>query len=166
MKSGLSPTFYNMRTREEIISLVEKEIGQVIENMGYELVDVEYGKERGIWVLRLFVDRVEGGITLKECESISHTVSLLLDELDPIPYSYNLEVFSPGLDRVLKKPKDFERFVGHKALFKLKNPIKGSQNIKATIREVVSSAVIVEREREIFSIPFENIVKAKLEVEL
>ncbi|MCX7795683.1 MAG: ribosome maturation factor RimP [bacterium] len=155
-----------METREEIISLVEKEIGQVIENMGYELVDVEYGKERGIWVLRLFVDRIEGGITLKECESISHTVSLLLDELDPIPHSYNLEVFSPGLDRILKKPKDFERFVGHKALFKLKNPIKGSRNIKATIREVVSSAVIVEREREIFSIPFENIAKARLEVEL
>lgn len=155
-----------METREEIISLVEREIGQVIENMGYELIDVEYGRERGIWVLRLFVDRVEGGITLKECESISHTVSLLLDELDPIPHSYNLEVFSPGLDRVLKKPKDFARFVGHKALFKLKSPIKGSKNIKATIREVVSSAVIVEREREIFSIPFENILKARLEVEL
>ncbi|MBC7320997.1 ribosome maturation factor RimP [bacterium] len=146
--------------------MVEREIGQVIENMGYELIDVEYGRERGIWVLRLFVDRVEGGITLKECESISHTVSLLLDELDPIPHSYNLEVFSPGLDRVLKKPKDFARFVGHKALFKLKSPIKGSKNIKATIREVVSSAVIVEREREIFSIPFENILKARLEVEL
>ena len=166
MKSGLGPTFYNMETRENIISLVEKEVGKVIENMGYELVDVEYGKERGTWVLRLFVDRVEGGITLRECESISHVISLLLDELDPIPHSYNLEVFSPGLDRVLKKPKDFARYVGHKAQFKLKNPIKGSKNIKATIREVVSSAVIVEREMEIFSIPFDNILKARLEVEL
>jgi len=96
-----------METRENIISLIEKEVGKVIENMGYELIDVEYTKERGTWILRLFVDRLDGGITLKECEGISHVVSLLLDELDPIPYSYNLEVFSPGLDRILKKPKDY-----------------------------------------------------------
>lgn len=165
MKSGLCPTFYNMETKE-IISLVEREVGKVIENMGYELIDVEYTKERGTWVLRLSVDRLEGGITLRECEGISHVVSLLLDELDPIPHSYNLEVFSPGLDRVLKKPRDFMRFIGHKAQFKLKDPIKGSKNIKATIKDVVSSAVIVERDREIFSIPFENILKARLEVEL
>jgi len=149
-----------------VLSIVEKEVGKVIENMGYELVDVEYTKERGNWVLRLFVDRIDGGITLKECESISQVVSLLLDELDSIPYSYNLEVFSPGLDRVLKKPKDFIRFIGHKSQFRLKNPIGGARNIKGIIKEVENTRVLIDREGIILSIPFDNILKARLEVEL
>jgi ribosome maturation factor RimP len=155
-----------METRESVISIIEEEVGRIIENMGYELVDVEYTKERGSWVLRLFVDRIDGGITLKECESISQVVSLLLDEIDPIPYSYNLEVFSPGLDRPLKKTRDFVRFIGHKAQFKLKDPIGGARNIKGIIKEVDNASILIDREGTILSIPFDNILKARLEVEL
>jgi ribosome maturation factor RimP len=155
-----------METRGNILAIVEEEVGKVIENMGYELVDVEYTKEREGWVLRLFVDRVDGNITLKDCEKVSQVVSLLLDEIDPIPYSYNLEVFSPGLDRPLKRVKDFVRFRGHKVQLKLKDPVEGARNIKGIIKEVEQTRVLIDREGTILVIPFDNILKARLEIEL
>lgn len=163
---GLVPLFVLMETRGNILAIVEEEVGKVIENMGYELVDVEYTKEREGWVLRLFVDRVDGNITLKDCEKVSQVVSLLLDEIDPIPYSYNLEVFSPGLDRPLKRVKDFVRFRGHKVQLKLKDPVEGARNIKGIIKEVEQTRVLIDREGTILVIPFDNILKARLEIEL
>ncbi|MGB9682060.1 MAG: ribosome maturation factor RimP [bacterium] len=163
---GVVPLFVLMETRGNMLAIVEKEVGKVIEDMGYELVDIEYTKERGGWVLRLFVDRIDGNITLRDCENISQVVSLLLDEIDPIPYSYNLEVFSPGLDRPLKKIKDFVRFIGHKVQLKLKDPIEGARNIKGIIKEVDNTKVLIDREGTILVIPFENILKARLEIDL
>ncbi|MGC8717412.1 MAG: ribosome maturation factor RimP [bacterium] len=163
---GVVPLFVLMETRGNMLAIVEKEVGKVIEDMGYELVDIEYTKERGGWVLRFFVDRIDGNITLRDCENISQVVSLLLDEIDPIPYSYNLEVFSPGLDRPLKKIKDFVRFIGHKVQLKLKDPIEGARNIKGIIKEVDNTKVLIDREGTILVIPFENILKARLEIDL
>src|SRR5690606_40192933 len=79
-----------------------------------ELVDVEYVKEPSGWVLRVFIDK-PGGVDLEDCRQVSEALDLKLDEEDPIPGSYCLEVSSPGLERPVKKPSDYQRFAGRKA---------------------------------------------------
>lgn len=94
-------------TRDNIVELVEP----ALEAMGYELVDLEYRREGRDWILRIFIDR-EGGVTLDDCVAVSRDVGALLEVEDPIRSAYRLEISSPGIDRPLKKPNDFERFKG------------------------------------------------------
>jgi ribosome maturation factor RimP len=81
----------------------------IVEKYKFELVDVEYLKEGSNWYLRVFIDK-EGGITIDDCQLVSEEISDELDKADPIKQSYFLEVSSPGIDRPLKKEKDFEKF--------------------------------------------------------
>ena len=85
---------------------------------GCELWDVEYVREAGVWYLRLYLDK-EGGVDIIDCENVSRVVSDLLDEADPIEGSYTLEVGSAGAERALKRPSDFQRFLGSPVLVKL-----------------------------------------------
>lgn len=99
--------------RDEIQKQVEKLITPILDDFGYELVDLQYKKEGSSMALCVFVDK-PGGITLDDCVSVSREVSAILEIEDPIKSAYRLEVSSPGLDRPLKKPADFERFAGKK----------------------------------------------------
>ena len=90
----------------------------VVEEQGCTLWDVEYIREGGEWFLRLYIDKV-GGVSINDCEAISRPVSDLLDEADPIEGSYTFEVSSAGAERVLKRPGDFERFMGSPVFVKL-----------------------------------------------
>lgn len=83
----------------------------VIEKNGCELWDIEYVKEAGTWYLRLYID-CKGGVDINQCEAISRELDPMLDELDPIPGNYTFEVSSAGAERSLKRPEDFERFLG------------------------------------------------------
>ena len=83
----------------------------ILERMQFELVDVEYVKEGGIYYLRAYIDK-EGGITVNDCEAVAREMNVLLDEKDFIPDSYTFEVSSPGLGRPLKKEKDYVRNMG------------------------------------------------------
>ena len=78
---------------------------------GCELWDVEYVREAGAWYLRLYIDK-PGGVSIDDCEAVSRALDPVLDEADPIPTSYIFEVSSAGAERVLKRPGDFERFLG------------------------------------------------------
>ena len=93
------PELYEQKTEELLLPIMEEQ--------GFELVDVEYVKEGGSWYLRAYIDK-PGGITVDDCENVSRQLSDLLDEKDYIEDSYILEVSSPGLGRPLKKEKDFE----------------------------------------------------------
>lgn len=93
-----------------IEQLIEAMAEEFLQGTEIELIDVEYVKERD-WYLRVFIDKT-GGIDIADCQWLSEKLAEKLDELDPIKDSYYLEVSSPGLDRVLKKPKDFERHLG------------------------------------------------------
>lgn len=97
--------------REEIQGQVEKLIMPILEDFGYELVDLQYKKEGSSMALCIYVDK-PGGITLDDCVNVSREVSAILEIEDPIRSAYRLEVSSPGLDRPLMKPADFERFAG------------------------------------------------------
>ena len=96
-------------------------IAPVVEQMGVELYETEYVKEGGSRILRLFIDK-EGGVDLNDCERVSRAVSDVLDEHDPIPDAYRLQVGSPGIERRLSKPEHFRRYIGHKVTIKLFAP--------------------------------------------
>lgn len=93
---------------EQIEALVQP----ILDDLGLELVDLEYRREGHGWVLRFYLDK-EGGITLDDCAAASREISAILDVEDLIETAYNLEVSSPGIERPLKKKRDFERFAGH-----------------------------------------------------
>lgn len=101
----------NMSRREEYEQQAEALLAPIVEKMDFELVDVEYVKEAGNWYLRGYIDK-PGGITVNDCEAVSRIFSDRLDEKDFIEDSYIMEISSPGLDRPLKKEKDFARSMG------------------------------------------------------
>ena len=114
---------------KEVEDAVEKLLEPILEADGIEVVDVEYVRERN-WILRIFIDK-EGGVDLNDCQVISEKAGAILDEKDLIPDNYMLEVSSPGLDRVLKKDKDFIRYTGEEVDVKLFAPLEGHKGVKA-----------------------------------
>ncbi len=109
-------------SKEDVEILVEKLVQTILTGSALELVDVEYVKERE-WYLRIFLDK-EGGIEIEDCHWVSEQIEAKLEELDPIKERYYLEVSSPGLDRALRKDRDFIRHIGDKieiSTFKLFN---------------------------------------------
>ena len=96
----------------------------IVRKHGCELWDVEYVKEAGSWFLRVFIDR-EGGVSLEHCEAVSRELDPILDARDPIPDSYTFEVSSAGAERALKRPSDFQKFLGSTVAVKLYRPRDG-----------------------------------------
>ena len=111
---------------KKITELTAELAAPAIEKQGCELWDVEYVKEGGTWYLRVLLDK-EGGVDILDCEAISRELSDALDEVHPIEGSYTLEVGSAGAERSLKRPGDFERFMGSPVLVKLYRPQNGSK---------------------------------------
>ncbi|MBI3552922.1 MAG: ribosome maturation factor RimP [Elusimicrobia bacterium] len=125
----------------EIEKLVEPLVGQE----SAELVHLTFAKEGPKWVLRVFLDK-EGGISLDDCAYFSDRIGSLLDTTDAMNRSYVLEVSSPGLDRIIKKEKDFARFSGKTVRLRLKVPEAGQRNFKGVLRGYRDGKVLVECE--------------------
>ena len=136
----------------------------VLEDLGLELVEVQYRREQSGWVLRLVIDRSEG-VSLDDCAAASREIGQLLDIEDFIDQSYNLEVSSPGLDRPLKSMADFQRFTGRKARIKTIAPLDGEHVFIGTIQRTEEDAIIMDVDRREVTIPFSQVSKARLEVE-
>ena len=120
--------------REDIETLIEKIVMDKIKDTGLELVDVEYVRERD-WFLRVYLDK-PGGLEIEDCQMVSEFLTKYLDEKDPIKEKYYLEVSSPGLDRQLKKPKDFIRHRGAKVDVSFFKPLDGKKTITGELGEV------------------------------
>ena len=116
----------------KITETVDQAVRATVEALGFELDEVEYQKEQGNWVLTLYIDAPEG-VTLDDCERVSHAVDPILDEADPIPDAYYLSVSSIGLDRPLKKDRDFARNVGNKLDVKLYAPVNKKKEFLGTL---------------------------------
>lgn len=112
--------------KKNITTEIEKLVLPITDANELELVDVEYVKEGGEFFLRIFIDK-EDGVSLNECELVTRAINPILDEKDPIKDNYYLEVSSPGLDRPLKKEKDFLKYQGRDVEIKLYKPINGSK---------------------------------------
>ena len=114
--------------------------GPVAAQQGCEIWDVEYVKEAGTWYLRILLDK-EGGVDILDCEAISRVVSDLLDEADPIEGSYVFEVGSAGAERPLKRPADFEQFMGADVLLKTYKPRDGRKEFSGVLAGYDNGAV-------------------------
>lgn len=121
----------NRMRREHIEDLIAQEVEQIIAGTALELVDVEYVREKN-WYLRVFIDK-DGGVDLEDCQRVSEKLSKVLDEKDPIQDNYLLEVSSPGLDRILKKDKDFIRYAGRTVDIHFFKPYKGTKDLVAEL---------------------------------
>ncbi|MBN2231874.1 MAG: ribosome maturation factor RimP [Deltaproteobacteria bacterium] len=96
----------------------------LIESLGFELVDCEYAGAGGRGVLRFYIDK-PGGVTIDDCAAVSRQLGALLDVDDVVPSRYFLEVSSPGLERPVRKPRDFERFIGRRLRIRTRQPVDG-----------------------------------------
>ena len=136
----------------------------LLEELGLELVEVQFRREQSGWVLRLIIDK-QGGVNLEDCTAVSRELSQLLDIEDFIDQAYNLEVSSPGLDRPLKSMADFQRFTGRKAKIKTIEPIAGEHVFIGKIQQTEGESIVLEVRRREVVIPFSQVAKARLEVE-
>ena len=120
---------------EQVVAAIEEYAVSVLDSMGIELVELQFRPEGHGWVLRLYIDREEG-LTIDDCAAVSREISTWLDVEELIEHAFHLEVSSPGLERPLKKVKDFERFSGRKARVKLREPLNEQKVFIGTIDEV------------------------------
>ena len=127
----------------KVIDTVSHLVTPMLDEMGLELVDVEYVKEGKDWFLRVFIDK-PAGIDIEECGMVSERLSEKLDELDPIPHNYFLEVSSPGAERPLKKTQDFENAIGKNVFIKTYEPINGEKQFEGVLTEFDGTNVSVE----------------------
>ncbi|HIE47973.1 TPA: ribosome maturation factor RimP [Candidatus Bipolaricaulota bacterium] len=148
--------------REEIIRKVEALVRPLLDYEGLSLVDIEFQRERVGWVLRIYIEK-EAGVTLKDCVQVSRELGQLLDVEDFIPYSYHLEVSSPGLDRPLKRREDFERFIGSRIRVRLSEPVQGRKNFRGEIVGCDEEGVSLRVEDKVYKIPFSSVAKANLD---
>lgn len=127
----------------KLTETVEKLALPIVEELGLEIVDIEYVKEGKNWFLRVFIDK-DTGVDIEECGIVSERLSERLDELDPIPHNYYLEVSSPGAERPLKKPQDFERAIGKNVHIKTYEPIDGEKIFEGILKDFDGEQATVE----------------------
>ena len=150
----------NMKVTERVAQFARP----VVEAHGCELWDVEYVREGSERFLRLYIDKV-GGVDITDCEKISRAVDPILDEEDPIAESYHFEVCSAGLERALKRPGDFERFMGSAVMVKLYRPRNGLKELPAILRGYEDGRVTVECGKETITFEKSEIALVRLRVE-
>lgn len=149
---------------DALVTQIYEMVKPISDELNYEIYHVEYVKENGEYYLRIYIEK-EGGITLSDCEALSRRVSDLMDEKDPIPEAYFLEVSSPGLNRTLFTEAHYKRFVGREVMVKLTKAIEGKKSIKGILKEVNEENIIVEADT-LISISKEKIKSANIEGEI
>ena len=127
---------------KKVTELVAELAAPAVAEQGCTLWDVEYVREGSEYFLRLYIDK-DGGVDINDCEAISRAVDPILDEKDPIPDSYSFEVCSAGLERVLKRPGDFEQFLGSTVLVRLYKPVDGRKEVVGTLTGYEDGAVTI-----------------------
>ena len=146
---------------ENVIAVIEEYAVSLLEDRGLELVEVQFRRESHGWVLRLFIDS-DKGITVDDCVAVSRGIGSWLDVEELIEQAYHLEVSSPGVERPLKKPADFERFAGRKARIKLKEPRDERRVFIGILESVQENDVTLIVDEKPVTLFFEEISKARL----
>ena len=149
-----------MKVTEQVAQFAEP----VVRAHGCTLWDVEYVREGGEWFLRLYIDK-DGGVDISDCEAISRAVDPILDEKDPIPDSYNFEVCSAGLERQLKRPSDFEQFMGSAVTVRLFKAVNGAKEYAGTLTGYNDGAVTIEAAGTTYTFQKNEVAQVRLRVE-
>ncbi|KIL39210.1 ribosome maturation factor RimP [Gordoniibacillus kamchatkensis] len=155
-----------MTTNESIKQTVEQMLRGYLDEHHFELVDIEYVKEGSNWFLRVYVDK-EGGIDIDDCGRISEYLSARLDEEDPIPQAYFLEVSSPGAERPLKKPQDFAKAVGQNVFVTTYEPVDGTKEFEGLLEAFDGETLTVRhgKGKRTSVIPLAKVAGARLAIE-
>ena len=148
----------------KVTELVAEFARPIVEAHGCELWDVEYVREGSECFLRLYLYK-EGGVDINDCEAVSRAVDPILDEKDPIPGSYHFEVCSAGLERVLKRPADFQRFLGSPITVKLYRPRNGLKEIPCVLKAYDEGKLTVEAGKETITFEKSEVAQVRLRVE-
>ena len=151
---------------EELAGKIRELIEPAIDSMGVELDDMELGRMKGKILLRVYIEK-QGGVSIDDCEKVSREIATVLDVEDPVPGAYVLEVSSPGLDRPLRKPRDFIRFSGKKVRVVTNEPVDKQTFFVGKIEDATDEDVmlVLQKDKKI-TISYNNISKARLEVEV
>jgi ribosome maturation factor RimP len=148
---------------------VTNEIEKIVASEGLELVHVEYRRQGRTYLLRIDIDG-EGGVTLENCQLVSHQVSAWLDVEDPVPGEYELQVSSPGLDRKFYKESDYQKFIGRLVRVKTSAAIRGLHVIVGRLKEFDGKKIVVTdpvmKKDPDYEIPLADIKETRLEVEI
>jgi ribosome maturation factor RimP len=154
---------------ESIAERTRRVLEPVLARDGYDLVEVEWLRQGSRWTLRLFVDKA-GGVGIEDCQAVSRLVDPILDVEDFIEPAYDLEVSSPGLDRPLRKPADFDRYAGQRAHVKAYGPVAGTapgsparKNWTGVLVGFRDGAVEIDVDGIVHRVPHDQIAKAHLE---
>jgi ribosome maturation factor RimP len=131
--------------------------------LGLELWDVEYVREAGQWFLRVYVDK-DGGVSINDCEALSKALDPVLDEADPIPDSYVFEVSSAGAERELKRPRDFEKFMGSAVEVRLYKAVDGSKTWTGTLSGYEDGAVWLQSGDKEYVFEKAQVAKVRLRI--
>ncbi len=148
----------------KVTQIVEEFARPIVEQHGCTLWDVEYVREGDTRYLRLLIDK-DGGVDITDCEAISRAVDPILDEKDPIAESYVFEVSSAGLERTLKRPADFARFMGSSVLVKLYRPYNGSKETPGVLAGFDDGRVTVTVGKETVTFERSQVALVRLRVE-
>jgi ribosome maturation factor RimP len=148
----------------EFIARLHELTEPVVRSEGLVLVELIWRREGRGRVLRLYVDRPEGGVTLDECTVVSRQISHLMDVEDFIPGKYSLEVSSPGLTRQLKSPREYDIFAGRPARMVIRDTDGRTETVKGVLKGLAGEEVLIETKGRVRSVPLSQVAKAKLEV--
>ncbi len=148
----------------KVTDIVAELAKPIVEARGCCLWDVEYVREGSDYFLRLYLDK-DGGVDIDDCEAVSRAMDPVLDEADPIDGSYVFEVCSAGLERPLKRPEDFARFMGSPVTVKLYRPYNGLKEIPAVLRGYDEGKVTVEAGKQTITFEKSQVALVRLRVE-
>ena len=148
---------------KKVTEIVAELAAPVAAEFGCELWDTEYVREAGQWFLRLYLDK-DGGVDILDCENVSRRVSDLLDEADPIEGSYIFEVSSAGAERQLKRPSDFEKFLGSPVLLKTYQNRDGRKEFPGVLKEYDGGAVVLEMGKQELRFEKNEVARLRLRI--
>jgi ribosome maturation factor RimP len=146
-KEKINPLEVLKMSKKNVVSQVEEIVFPITEKFGFELVDIEYIKEGSQWYLRVYIDK-DQGITIDDCSDVSQILSKKLDETDPIKEAYILEVSSPGLDRPLKTPRDFEKYRGELVEVSLYQGINGTKHFEGKLKGLEDGNIVISDDKD------------------
>lgn len=149
---------------QDVEELVTTMLRPMVEGKGIDLVDVEYAKEGGHRYLRVYIDRPEG-VSMDDCTWVNEELGRKLDDLDPIPQSYVLEVSSSG-EKPLRREEEYDRFRGRRVLVNTYAPIDGRKSFEGTLLGIDGGKVKISLEGHIVEVPHDKISNARLVVEI
>ena len=133
--------------KEQLVADLEALCAPIVKEKGYDLYHIEYVKENNEYYLRLYIEKPEERISLRDCEIVSRALSDMLDIEDPIKDAYFLEVSSPGLNRRLHSDEHFNRFIGKEVFVGFKSSLSGRKNVKGILKDVQENEIKVPKDK-------------------